>query len=449
MAIYSSRVLVFLWSAALIFSGLTTYGGSEPLKITWVGLITVVSGLTLLAAPQSVLALRFSVISYLVAFIAQMPANPNHRWVLLLVALAILAKIRQIKLVDDLARETTPSLRWITLIVYFFATLAKLNSAYFDPQISCAAVFSNQTFALHGLESLNILFGSNTVAAISAVLEGLLPLVLFWHRSRKIAILIGIAFHIFLSLNLARYFGNFSSVMFVLLGSWLPEESCKRISKVIADRGMPAIRVWGAALLLLFALSLTQSVSASEFAIVRHVLFLGYALGLLFLVGFSAFGVRCPSGIGRPCISLVVLAILNGFTPYLGIKTRSAFTMYSNLRIEPGYSNHFFMPESPDLFGYLSDRVEILNTTDQGLQQRIEQSSRELPYLSLCTYLACQDDLCRLSERSNGVVSYIRAGVKTEHALSAPLPSDCPAWMVRKLLFFAPVGSGAERGCLW
>jgi hypothetical protein len=448
MAAYSSRVLVFLWSAALVFSGLTTFSGTEPLETTWVGLITVVSGLALLATPRSLFTLRLSVVSYLVTFIAQMPANPNHRWILLFVALAILARIKRIKRVDDLALETRASLRWITCIVYFFATLAKLNSAYFDPQISCASFFSNQTLALYGLGGLNIFGGSNTVATVSTLIEGLLPLLLLWPRSRQVAILIGILFHILLSLNLARYFGNFSSVMFVLLGSWLPEESCKRICRAVANRGKPALRVWGASLLILFVLSLTQSVSVSEFAITRHVLFLAYALGLLFIVGIGAFGVRCHSGIGRPCIALVVLAIANGLTPYIGAKTRSAFTMYSNLRVEPGYSNHLFMPDSPDLLGYLADRVEIVSTTDQGLQQRLEQSSRELPYISLCAYLACQDDLCRSSERTGGV-SYIRAGVRIEHELSGPLPRDCPAWIVRKILFFGPLGSGSERICLW
>ena len=39
-----------------------------------------------------------------------------------------------------------------------------------------------------------------------------------------------------------------------------------------------------------------------------------------------------------------VLVLFHGFSPYLGLRTVPAFSMYSNLRTEGGLTNHWFMP---------------------------------------------------------------------------------------------------------
>lgn len=468
MYTYWSRLFVFLWSSALVFSGLGSYYSAESVWLLWPALIPVIAGIGLLALPDSLRALRLSAVGYLASFALQMPANPNHRWVLLYVALALLGKCFTHKSVEEAAGAIQGSLRWLTIVVYGFATLAKCNAAYFDPTISCASIFSVQTFELYGLSHF---FGEKTAlgtAVGSLLIEALIPILLIWQRSRGAGICVGVIFHFVLSLNLVKYFGNFSAVMFVLLFSWCSEERCKQIWTGMSRLGQPIIRIWSIALGLLPMLAIMSVLPWAEYVIARHVLYLFFAGLVLWctarsfcaqsfgvqsfdVAGFRAGrlqGAELRSRVGAPSLLILGFAILNSSTPYLGIKTRSALTMYSNLRIEPGYSNHLFMPASPDPLGLLSDTVEITATSDRLLRERISSSSNRMTYVGFCAYLACQDDLCRPNEHS-GVVSYRRREQTLQHELGTPIPADCPPWIVRKLLFFGPVGPDAERLCIW
>ena len=56
-------------------------------------------------------------------------------------------------------------------------------------------------------------------------------------------------------------------------------------------------------------------------------------------------------------------SVLNGAAPYLGIKSQSTWTMFSNLRLENGSSNHFLVPASFQIFGELIEIVHV-NSTD-------------------------------------------------------------------------------------
>ena len=54
-----------------------------------------------------------------------------------------------------------------------------------------------------------------------------------------------------------------------------------------------------------------------------------------------------------------IMLLLVGFCPYIGIRTYSALSMFSNLRVEGCRSNHLFMPQ---LTSTLDDTIEVLNT---------------------------------------------------------------------------------------
>ena len=62
---------------------------------------------------------------------------------------------------------------------------------------------------------------------------------------------------------------------------------------------------------------------------------------------------------------LIIPALLfaNGLMPYLGLKTETSFAMYSNLRTEGGYSNHWLLPASLQIWDYQRDLVKIHRTS--------------------------------------------------------------------------------------
>ena len=80
----------------------------------------------------------------------------------------------------------------------------------------------------------------------------------------------------------------------------------------------------------------------------------------------------------------IVALVLNASTPYLGIKTRAAFTMFSNLRTEPGHWNHLVIPESVRVFGWLDGGdVRFLETDDADMAQLIDvRDAEHTPLLS-------------------------------------------------------------------
>lgn len=79
----------------------------------------------------------------------------------------------------------------------------------------------------------------------------------------------------------------------------------------------------------------------------------------------------------RPVFAVgILLLIVNGLSPYLGLKTESTFTMFSNLRTEGGNWNHLFIPASVGVFGYQDQLVRITGSNDPALQDRTRDGTR-------------------------------------------------------------------------
>jgi hypothetical protein len=449
MLLYSSRLFTLLWAIALILSGLSPTSWSGPFELLWPSLLLVSAGLILLVGYRNILALRFSSALCVIGWLEEMPVIPNHRWVHLCVALAVFVGGRSAKSIPDLFATINGTLRWLIVIVYFFAALAKMNFDYFDSSISCSGFFVSQILDLYGIKGTLTGDVSHLISLWSLVMELFLPILLLWPRTRQIGVWLGVLFHTSLSLHYVKYFANFSSVMFVLLASWMSEDRCKTVSTRLTTRSLALSRVSIGAAFAIILLSFLEIVTPVEYALARHVLFLGYAVRLSLLTFGNYDQSECKRRVGAPIAFILLIELLNGFSPYLGLKTRSALSMYSNLRIEPEYSNHFFMPPSFDPFGYFGDTVDIIETADPGLKRRIQSESPKLSYLTFCAYVSCQDDLCNRKANGSQIVYKRGSELHTRIIGGDDIPKDCPSWIARKLVFIGPLGSGSERSCTW
>ena len=76
--------------------------------------------------------------------------------------------------------------------------------------------------------------------------------------------------------------------------------------------------------------------------------------------------VQGPAGLFLAVVAWLAagLAGLNALAPYLGLKTVATWTMFSNLRVEGGRTNHMFIPVSIQIFPFLRD-VCLVEQTDQ------------------------------------------------------------------------------------
>lgn len=364
-----------------------------------------------------------------------LPELPNHRWVATFLNLALLATLAG----GFSFLRFQAAARAIVVILYAFATLAKLNVDFLDPATSCAGEFYG-----HVAEWLPLPDGRGVRLAVAwgtILIEGLLPLGLLFarDRARHAVVAAGLVFHFALALDLGKHFLNFSAVMTGGLLLFLTPAG-------LAELGRPILR-FRAALAAALAVELAIGFLAA----------LGLPLGLVFLVarqviygGFvlwiAARVVRLPVEreieLARPGLAaavVVALAVLNGLSPYLGLKTRTGFDMYGNLRMEAGRSNHLIVPRSLDLLGLLADRGRILEADPRGRAHGLTPGT-EWPWLELSRRLAAEPP---------PRVVYERAGKRFvfDPARGSRVPP--PPWLLGKLLVFRPIGEETRGLCVW
>jgi hypothetical protein len=135
-----------------------------------------------------------------------------------------------------------------------------------------------------------------------------------------------------------------------------------------------------------------------------------------------------------------VLALLNGLSPYLGLKTESSYTMFSNLRTEGGEWNHYLLPRQLQVFGFQDDLVSILRSNDPYLM-RLAAGGYRLPPLELQRHIALHPDAALVYETRAGRFASRRAA--DDPRLTRPTHT-----LLTKLLIFRPVPAPERNECL-
>jgi len=352
-------------------------------------------GLLLLVRPSSLPLLVGLLVSSIAYNVRKWPFVVNHILLESLVNATVLAALAGAWLVDrragagaDLAfREraydrVAPVLRAIVVAMYGFAFLAKLNHGFLDPSVSCVA-------DMYGDVLRRIPFAPDAAWARelaiwgTLAIEGTLPLLFAFRRTRGLGVLVGMPFHFMLGAIGHR---TFSALAYALYGLFVMDALVPLLAgwRAAAERRVGAAELARAALL-----ALRVAVVAGAAALVAASLAGAYRAGvgpfLVYRVAWVAWGLwslaamaayfpaalrmlLAPAPPGAPAVpafrwlyAMLALVVLNGSSQYLGLKTENAFTMYSNLRTEAGYNNHLFLP-ALRLGGWQDDVVEVLET---------------------------------------------------------------------------------------
>ena len=100
-----------------------------------------------------------------------------------------------------------PAARWTLVVFYAFAAFAKLNTGFLDPDTSCAVFYADQALAAARLPVLAPGGVAATALIVTTVLVELaIPLLLAIPPTRHAGVLLGLAFHGLVSLDLAQHF---------------------------------------------------------------------------------------------------------------------------------------------------------------------------------------------------------------------------------------------------
>jgi hypothetical protein len=469
----TERALIWfmrLWPLATLFHQVAWPGRHTGVAMY---VLTLAALVVLLRPPSVRLFLGFLLLQVGI-IVLQLPDVSNH-WLFtgfvsatILLSWAALALRRRSLDVDsgELFAAFAPSVRLMLIILYAFAVLHKLNHDFLTPGVSCATdLMARIAYTLPGLPMGD---WSDYLAIYGTLaIETAIPLLLIGRRTRLHGVLLGMAFHLLLVFDARWVFYDFSSVMYALyflfvydivlqsvdslraagVVSWLHPPRRERV--LAACRTMLIVMI--VAVLLGFLYETVTGHDAGDHPralwALRHIPrlpFLVYAalgFGLLVLTWpYVRAVVRASPGIPlRPSHAgalILVLLALNGLAPYLGLKTDTAFSMFSNLSTEGGRTNHLFMPVIY-FAGYQNDLVRIVESSDPTLQGWADRAEL-ITYYELRRRAARRPAHSLVYERSGQTHALIEIADDPELLASASL-------LQRKMLKFRRIPSADGR----
>jgi hypothetical protein len=350
------------------------------------------------------------------------------------------------------------------LLVYWISVLHKLNYDFVDPDTSCASyMYRRVSEALPFFP--RALWAEHLSIWGTLLAEAALPVLLLWRRTWQLGLIAALSFHLMLGFDPTPGIYSFSGLLFALFILVLPAEfseaAAQRLGALVAHVGARPLRLARAVGLLVMTAILVYGTTRSDrwafhatfyfFLVWAALVIAGYLVCLFSMPGLGmpersrAASPRHPSRAEAVPVwlwALPCVVLLNGFNPYLGLRTQLSFSMFSNLRTEGGASNHLFMPRLMSLGSYQEDLVEIVDTDDADLLE-YHNSQLLLPYFEFRRLVSGLEDIS---------VSYLRGGARHTFRCVAGTCNDAElaqpySGLMRRLLYFRPVDKGPHMLC--
>jgi hypothetical protein len=446
------RLFAFTWAVACLFHQLSF---TDWRWHSVQGIALTASILWVLFKPSSWRRFAVMLIVDWVCISWAFPYHPNHivfSWILSGTMLtALLIVLRQDASEGDLAsrwfRAFAPWLRIELCLLYFFTVFHKLNGSYFELDWSCAAKMHREIS-----DWMPLLPGAKWAqyAAIygTLIIETAIPLLLLFGRTRVAGVILGMLFHGLLALHPHPGLFSFSSLMtacftafipFRTAASLMPSERFQNVWRqglwvVTALYGLWIIRSW-----------LPSWLSPEEY--LQHISRVGFfAYHTYLFVGLFMF-VRSiqkrqheiqsqaeGTWVAYPFVLIFPLLLsVNGFGPYLGLRTQTSFSMFSNLHTENGVNNHLIVPSGIQLTRWQYDVVEIIDSSDPDLISARDNDFL-IVFLDLRRRRSVEPPDWWVTFRRNGRVETFDAAKPETHGVLLPLGP-----LARRYFFFRPV----------
>jgi hypothetical protein len=386
------------------------------------------------------------------------PMLGNHWFVVSFVDLAVLlsalATLRDRNINrDKLAEVFLPLARWCLVLFYSFAAFAKLNTAFFDTAVSCSTYYFDETAGSWGFDTpLTVGAGglARLIPFVAAATELSIPILLLNRRTRILGVALGLVFHSLIALDRLHLFVDFSAVLAAMFVLFLPGRFAASSLSFLKGSGARLLSVWTVvACLILSALWIGRG-RVAEFVFFEGRLLIWYIFDATVLLGLAIWLIRhrgqslerpfTVRGSGPIWLAVIpVLLALNGLLPYFELRTAYAFTMYSNVRMVDGKSNHLIVRSSLPLAGRQADLVKIVRSSDPGLDL-YAANNYLLPWDSFRAYLAKHSEAAVIYERGG-------KGYVVERAADHPELVTSPSLLARKLLAMRAVDGSAQPRC--
>ncbi len=455
-----------LWAFAALFH----QSAYPELIVGRSALLVTLPALWLLLKPGSLWRLLLVAVLQVLQVSWNGPAHASNHWVFvyavnltILLAFAWLALGRggDVRAVTGgaLLRAIAPVVRVELAILYFFAVVHKLNADFLNPAVSCASTQYAQIAGMYPILPQGAWVDHAVIWGTLAI-EAAIPIMLFVRRTRLLGVVLGALFHFLLTLNPAHVFFDFTSVLLAAYFLFLPYDYWTAArqgplrwaplqwlrdrtgARLLAPAGRVVLTALAVLLVVAYLLRLAPDYG-EVWDTMRETVRMIWVLYFVALLAIFVRALRRVNPVAatrafdRGTLPLAVAAVfpalllLNGMSPYLGLKTEASFAMFSNLRTEV-VSNHLFIPPSLKVAGYQEDLVQIHASSDPQLA-RMAERGRQMTWFDFHT----------LTRRLDGStsVSFTRGGVRhdIERLGAVPVLDDGPTAIPRRLLHFRVV----------
>ena len=431
--------LFALFSLFHFFNYMLEYGRFPPSLDQF---LILISAIFLFLRPQSSRLLWLLMFASTVSAIAQAPVSSNHtilrNFVLVGYWMSFLYAMFKSLKASDVFSNFTVAGQGALFVMYFFGVFHKINTDFLNPETSCAVTLWRQM-----PPPLNFIDAPwmHTLAIYGTfVVEGCLVMMLLSKRTRHIAVVCGILFHLLLAMSNYAMYISFTTLAISLHCLFLNEDSALKIqnSKIMtvikARVTNPAYFALAVVLIILMVLAGAVR-NYTLVTILVLPLILPYCIAIIRHGSSSKSLLRPDNRLSASLIGgiLTTAFFINCWMPYMGLKSAQTVNMFANLRLEAGISNHLIMKKPPGPFEYLEDVVLITETHGDRTLRAYNPEFRGMVYYDLLAYL---------SDNPSAMLSYTRNGATYEDMTAEKLSEEIaktlhPAWF-RKWFHFAP-----------
>ncbi|MEM1276231.1 MAG: hypothetical protein AAGH74_06885 [Pseudomonadota bacterium] len=251
--------------------------------------------------------------------------------------------------------------RYILATMYFFGIFHKLNVDWMDPLVGCGVVLYGILSTPFGLQDWWL--GQQGAIWGTLIVEAIAMICLFIPHYKRLALIFGIPFHLAIGLTGYAFYMDFSTIVLATYTLFIGRETVQRFSDWLPRS--PSLGLLLGCAIAAFAIlggvnglvpvSMTDNYYRPFFLIYG----IGFFMGAVILSKPEPFFWRPQPLLLRLAWVIPILYFLNGWAPYVGLRTEGTLSMYSNLHTEGGQSNHYLFERPLPLFDYQDEVVEL------------------------------------------------------------------------------------------
>ena len=405
-----------LWTIARYTATAGQYIKQGDMSWSYVIPGVMLSGLVL-SRPSSIGRLTTLMLFTAIVCLLELPFKANQQLLALgtcmLVTFGILCSVRHFRDREMQRRHAftlfAPSIRICVIVVYSWAFIHKLNHDYFGDD-GCAFFFYELILDKYGLQSLTNMFGDAlsretfiffVISIVILLAEGAIAVLLVFQRTLRVALVLMLLAHLLFMVIPDNFVGSFSATMWAMAACFVPNSVWLRtrdfLRRLPVSPRPPSTWSWlGISLLIGIVLiacafafpKLTRYAPLISTGLII-MLWAPVALMMLFIIlksPKSSWKSESPRTgaywIPSACRWTLVIPTLMftcGLMLYTDIRNETGFAMFSNLRSDPGGSNHFFIPRIAVMNDGNDRGVTILETDNPRFNLFMNDGRRRYP----------------------------------------------------------------------